>query len=69
MEKKFGANSSKEHLIISGSETNTAYSTSKKEIKMLMKTGEIRPLSEISDDIIREQIITKYYLCYPKDLQ
>lgn len=69
LEKKFGANSSKEHLIISGSETNTAYSTSKKEIKMLMKTGEIRPLSEISDDIIREQIITKYYLCYPKDLQ
>ena len=69
LEKKFGSNFSKEYLIISGSETNTTYSTSKKEIKMLLKTGEIRPLSEISDDIIKEQIITKHYLCYPKDLQ
>ena len=69
LEKKFGADFSKDHLIISGSETNTTYSTSKREIKMLLKTGETRPLSEISDDIIREQIITKHYLCYPKDLQ
>ncbi len=69
LEIKFGADFPKEDLIISGSETNTTYSTSKKEIKMLLKTGEIRPLSEISDDIIREQIITKHYLCYPKDLQ
>ena len=69
LEKKFGSNFSKKYLIISGSETNTTYSTSKKEIKMLLKTGEIRPLSEISDDIIKEQIITKHYLCYPKDLQ
>jgi len=34
-----------------------------------LKSGEIKPLSEISDDVIKEQIITKYYLCYPKDLE
>jgi len=69
LKKKFGNKIDTNYLIISGSEHNTAYSTSKQEIKMLLKTGEIKPLSEISDDVIKEQIITKYYLCYPKDLE
>jgi len=69
LRKKFGEKCDIEYLIISGSEHNTAYSTSKQEIKMLLKSGEIKPLSEISDDVIKEQIITKYYLCYPKDLE
>jgi len=69
LRNKFGDNFKEGHLIISGSERNTTYSTSKKEIKMMLKSGEIRPLSEISDDVIREQIITKHYLCYPKVLQ
>jgi len=69
LREKFGENINTEHLIISGSERNTAYSTSKKEIKILMKSGSVKPLSEVSHDIIKEQIITKYYLCYPKDLK
>lgn len=66
---KFGEDFNDKYLIFSGSERNTTYSTSKKEIKMMLKSGEIKPLSEISDDVIRELIITKHYLCYPKVLQ
>jgi len=69
LREKFGDKIELDYLIISGSEHNTAYSTSKEEIKMMMKSGEIKPFSEVSHDLIREQIITKYYLCYPKDLK
>lgn len=69
LKEKFGKNLDPNYLMISGSEHNTAYSTSKEEIKILMKSGLVVPFSEVSHDIIREQIITKYYLCYPKDLK
>lgn len=69
LRNKFGEKINLKHLIISGSEHNTAYCTSKEEIQIMMKSGLIRPFSEVSNDIIREQIITKYYLCYPKDLK
>jgi len=57
-----------DNLIISGQETNSAYNTSKEEIKILFKSGEILPMSEISDFGIKTELITKYYLCYPKNI-
>ncbi len=57
-----------DHLIIAGKETNSAYNTSKEEIKILYKGGSILPMSEISDFGIKTEIITKYYLCYPKNI-
>ncbi len=57
-----------DHLIITGKETNSAYNTSKQEIKILYKGGKILPMSEISDFGIKTEIITKYYLCYPKNI-
>ena len=57
-----------DHLIITGKETNSAYNTSKEEIKILYKGGKILPMSEISDFGIKTEIITKYYLCYPKNI-
>ena len=57
-----------DNLIISGKETNSAYNTSKEEIKILFKSGEILPMSEISDFGIKTSLITKYYLCYPKNI-
>ncbi len=57
-----------DNLIISGKETNSAYNTSKEEIKILFKSGEILPMSEISDFGIKTELITKYYLCYPKNI-
>lgn len=57
-----------DHLIITGKETNSAYNTSKEEIKILYKGGNILPMSEINDFGIKTEIITKYYLCYPKNI-
>lgn len=54
-------------LIIQGSETNSTYSTSKDEIKIATKSGLIKPMSERMDTGIEAKIITKYYLCYPKN--
>jgi len=54
-------------LIIQGSETNSTYSTSKDEIKIALKGGEVVPMSESLDSGIEAKIITKFYLCYPKN--
>ena len=57
-----------DYLLLEGIETNSAYSTSKKEIKILFKTGEVKPMSAFADHGIYPKIITKYYLCYPKKI-
>jgi HD superfamily phosphohydrolase len=57
-----------DNLIIQGKETNRAYSTAKDEIKILFKSGEIKPMSACTDYGIQSKIITKHYLCYPKVL-
>ncbi|HFA48981.1 MAG TPA: HD domain-containing protein [Bacteroidetes bacterium] len=53
-------------LVFSGEETNHAYSTSKDEIEILFKNGEVLPMSQISDFGIQTRLVKKYYLCYPK---
>ncbi|MEZ4993104.1 MAG: phosphohydrolase, partial [Saprospiraceae bacterium] len=58
-----------DYLLIMGKETNTAYSTSKEEIQILLKSGEVKPMSLISDHGIQPKIFTKHYLCYPKDVK
>ncbi len=55
-------------LLIQGKETNRIYSKNNNEILVLMKHGEVLPLSSVSDYEIRTKIITKYYLCYPKNI-
>lgn len=55
------------YLVFEGKETNNAYSTSKDEIKILHKNGLVLPMSESADYGIQSQLITKYYLCYPKE--
>lgn len=55
-------------LIFTGVEKNTPYSTTSDEIKILLKDGSVRPLSEISDYGLEDKIITKFYLCYPKNI-
>lgn len=57
-----------DYLLIVGKETNTAYSTSKDEIHILLKSGEVKPMSLISDHGIQHKIFTKHFLCYPKDV-
>lgn len=55
-----------DYLILQGKETNSAYSTTKDEIKILFKNGKVRPMSESADYGIESKIVTKYYICYPK---
>ena len=54
------------YFLITGKETNASYTTSKDEIRILLKTGEVVPMSELSDSAIQPRMFTKYYLCYPK---
>lgn len=56
------------YLVFEGKETNSAYSTSAKEIKILFKDGSVLPMSRSSDYGMQSKIITKHYLCYPKNL-
>ena len=55
-------------LVINGQETNRLYTTNKEEIKILWKDGKVRTITESLDYTIDTQIITKYYLCYPKSI-
>jgi len=57
-----------EHLVFEGTETNNSYSTAKDEIKILYKDGSVKPMSTATDIKLESTIITKYFLCYPKNL-
>jgi HD superfamily phosphohydrolase len=54
-------------LLIRGAESNSAYSKSKDEIKILYKDGRVEPLSMNSEYNIQAKLIKKYFLCYPKE--
>lgn len=55
------------HLMIYGAESNSAYSKSKDEIKILYKDGRVEPLSMNSEYNIQAKMVKKYFLCHPKD--
>ncbi len=54
------------YLLFQGQETNSAYDTSKDEINILHKNGKVLPMSMSADYGIQSKLVTKYYLCYPK---
>lgn len=56
------------YLVLTGTERNQSYKSSKDQIKILTKSGQIIPLSEISNVQISSQILIKFYLCYPKNI-
>ncbi len=55
-----------DYLLIRGSETNSAYQTSKDEIKILYKNGRALPLSMNSEYDIQAKQTRKFFLCHPK---
>lgn len=55
-----------EWLIIQGTESNSAYSTKKDEIKILMKNKEVMNLPDASDHPIDSKVLVKHFVCYPK---
>ncbi|MCB0583741.1 MAG: HD domain-containing protein [Phaeodactylibacter sp.] len=56
-------------LLIRGKESNSAYTKSKDEIRILHKSGEVFPMSQSTDYDLQSRAVTKYYLCYPKALK
>jgi len=57
-----------EHLVYTGSESNRAYDDSKEQIKILFKNGSVLPIDQCSDVPLYTQLVTKHYICYPKNL-
>lgn len=53
-------------LLITGSETNSAYYASKDEISILYKDGSVLPMSSAEEYILASASQTKYFICYPK---
>ena len=54
--------------MFSGTESNSAYSTARDEIRIKMKDGRVMPLSDVADYGIASRIVTRHYLVYPKEL-
>ena len=55
-------------LIIQGFESIPTYKTSKEEIMMLMKNGEVVPLSRIME-LRNDAVANTWFLCYPKSIR
>ncbi len=53
-------------LVTSGIERNRAYDQRHDEIKILFKTGDVRPISRVSDIQINTGVVEKHFLFYPK---
>ncbi len=62
----FGEKIDVSNFWLEGKESNTAYTTQKDEIKILLKSGKLVSMSEIDVLNLPKELITKYYLCYPK---
>ncbi len=59
-----------DYFVFSGSISNLAYTPDAPEVKILLKSGNILDISEISDMAdhrFLSERITKYFLCYPKE--
>ncbi|MBT8221060.1 MAG: HD domain-containing protein [Bacteroidia bacterium] len=54
------------YLLLSGTESNLAYTLHKDHIKILGKDGEIRTFPEVLGTGVNSQRFAKHYLCYPK---
>ena len=53
-------------VLLEGRESNAAYTTSKDEIRILHKSGQVMPMSQSTDYDLQSREVTKYFLCYPK---
>ncbi len=71
--KKFKVNRKESSYFVYGaSVNNSAYLASKFSINILMSDGSLKDVAEASDQLNLQklsQTVTKYYLCYPKELE
>lgn len=64
--KKLGADFPEAYLLLEGKESNRSYHEAEEPIRILFKNGEVRNMSECSDVPLYTQLITKYFMAYPK---
>ncbi|MEO6758899.1 MAG: HD domain-containing protein [Saprospiraceae bacterium] len=64
----FGPFMHADHLVYVGQESNRAYDEAGEQINILFKDGRTKPLTQCSDVPLYTQLVTKYYVCYPKNL-
>jgi HD superfamily phosphohydrolase len=56
-------------LIFTGASSNRAYDPSTEKIHILFKSGRVAPIDECSDVPLYTQTVTKYFVCYPKNIR
>jgi HD superfamily phosphohydrolase len=56
------------HLVIQGFESIPTYKTSKEEIMILMKNGDVVPMSHIME-LRNDSVADTWFLCYPKAIR
>jgi uncharacterized protein len=57
-----------EYYLYRGSEANRAYDDAKDQIKIGFKDGRVLPINQCSDVPLYTQIVTKQFVCYPKEI-
>ena len=62
----YGDKTEAEKLVYVGKESIRAYDEAKDRIMILFKDGHTKPIDQCSDVPTSTQIITKYFICYPK---
>lgn len=55
-------------LILHGKESNLTYNSDKKEIRILQKSGQVKSLSEFDTEFLKSRVMTKHYICFPKEI-
>jgi uncharacterized protein len=64
----FGREHPVDYFVFHGKEQNQAYNPLKEQIRILFKSGIVQSLENCSDVPLYTQLITKYYICYPKGI-
>ena len=58
-----------DYFVFKGKITNQAYQIKKQKINILLKSGKIKDITKVSDQLnlkALSKLVTKYYICYPK---
>lgn len=64
----YGPEAHLEHLVYFGSVSNRAYDETHGQIKILFKNEKVCPLSECSEVPLYTKLVTKHFICYPKNM-
>jgi uncharacterized protein len=66
--QQFGTEKHLEYLLYQDTLSNQAYDDVKDQIKICFKDGSVLPITQYADTPLFTQVVTKHYICYPKNL-